>query len=114
MAKEWPDSATFWRDKRVIVTGGSGFLGSFSELVNLGSAFEISIKDLTETIARLTGFEGRIVWDTSKPNGQPRRKLDVSRAREWFGFESQTSFADGLRRTIDWYATTGGAAGGGQ
>ena len=53
-----------------------------SEPVNLGSAFEISIKDLPETIARLTGFEGSIVWDTSKPNGQPRRKLDVSRAQE--------------------------------
>ncbi|MBX7234895.1 MAG: GDP-L-fucose synthase [Caldilineales bacterium] len=74
-----------------------------SDPVNLGSAFEISIKDLTETIARLTGFAGRIVWDTSKPNGQPWRKLDVSRARERFGFESQTSFDDGLRRTIEWY-----------
>jgi GDP-L-fucose synthase len=63
-----------------------------------------SIKDLLETIARLTGFEGRIVWDTSKPNGQPRRKLDVSRAREWFGFENQTPFDDGLRRTIEWYS----------
>jgi nucleoside-diphosphate-sugar epimerase len=58
---------------------------------------------LTETIARLTGFEGRIVWDTSKPNGQPRRKLDVSRAREWFGFEANTRFEGGLRRTIEWY-----------
>jgi GDP-L-fucose synthase len=75
-----------------------------SEPVNIGSAFEISIKDLLETIARLTGFEGRIVWDTSKPNGQPRRKLDVSRAREWFGFENQTPFDDGLRRTIEWYS----------
>ena len=72
---------------------------------SLGSSFEISIKDLTETIARLTGFEGRISWDTTKPNGQPRRKLDVSRAREWFGFESQTSFDDGLQRTIEWYLT---------
>jgi GDP-L-fucose synthase len=74
-----------------------------SEPVNLGSAFEISIKDLLETIVRLTGFEGEIVWDTSKPNGQPRRKLDVTRAREWFGFESWTSFEDGLRETIEWY-----------
>ncbi len=78
-----------------------------SDPVNIGSAFEISIKDLLETIARLTGFDGRIVWDTSKPNGQPRRKLDVSRAREWFGFESQTPFDDGLRRTIEWYLTVG-------
>ena len=60
-----------------------------SEPVNLGSAFEISIKDLVEMIARLTGFKGRIVWDTSKPNGQPRRKLATTRAKERFGFESQ-------------------------
>ena len=72
--------------------------------VNLGSAFEISIKDLVGTIARLTGFEGRLVWDSSRPNGQPRRKLDVSRAEAAFGFRSSTSFDDGLRRTIDWYA----------
>lgn len=71
--------------------------------VNLGSSYEISIRDLTETIARLTGFTGQIVWDPSKPNGQPRRKLDITRARELFGFESQTSFEEGLRRTISWY-----------
>jgi GDP-L-fucose synthase len=71
--------------------------------VNLGSAFEISIKDLTETIARLTGFEGEIRWDTSKPNGQPRRKLDVSRAEQEFGFRSRTSFDEGLKHTIEWY-----------
>lgn len=71
--------------------------------VNLGSSYEISIKDLTELIARLTGFKGSIVWDTSKPNGQPRRKLDVSRARERFGFEARTTFEDGLRQTIEWY-----------
>ena len=76
-----------------------------SDPVNLGSSFEISIKDLTETIAHLTGFEGTIVWDTSKPNGQPRRKLDVSRAQERFGFEARTSFEEGLRRTIAWYLT---------
>jgi GDP-L-fucose synthase len=74
-----------------------------SEPVNIGSAFEISIKDLTETIARLTGFTGRISWDTSKPNGQPRRKLDTSRAKERFGFVSHTSFEEGLRKTIAWY-----------
>ncbi|MEI6181152.1 MAG: GDP-L-fucose synthase [Chloroflexales bacterium] len=77
-----------------------------SEPVNLGSAFEISIKDLTETIARLTGFAGQIVWDTSKPNGQPRRKLDISRAKARFGFEAHTSFEAGLRKTIDWYEQT--------
>ncbi len=74
-----------------------------SEPVNLGSNFEISIKELLGIIARLTGFKGKILWDTSKPNGQPRRKLDVSRAKEWFGFEATTSFEDGLKRTIDWY-----------
>jgi GDP-L-fucose synthase len=73
--------------------------------VNLGSAFEISIKDLAETIANLTGFRGRLAWDTTKPNGQPRRKLDTSKARTGFGFESTTSFETGLRRTIEWYRT---------
>ena len=74
-----------------------------SEPVNLGSGMEISIKDLAETIGRLTGFEGEIVWDTTKPNGQPRRALDVSRAREKFGFEAQMSFEEGLCRTIEWF-----------
>ncbi len=73
------------------------------EPVNLGAGMEISIKDLAETIARLTGFEGRLVWDTSKPNGQPRRALDVSRAEKFFGFRAQMSFEEGLRRTIDWF-----------
>jgi len=75
-----------------------------SEPVNIGSSFEISIKDLTETIARLTGFTGGIRWDTTKPNGQPRRKLDTTRAREAFGFEAKTDFEEGLKRTIEWYA----------
>jgi len=74
-----------------------------SDPVNLGSSFEISIKDLTELIARLTGFEGRVRWDTSKPNGQPRRKLDTTRAKEYFGFSARTNFEDGLRKTIEWY-----------
>jgi GDP-L-fucose synthase len=74
-----------------------------SDPVNLGSSFEISIKDLTELIARLTGFEGRVRWDTSKPNGQPRRKLDTTRAKEYFGFSARTNFEDGLRKTINWY-----------
>jgi GDP-L-fucose synthase len=74
-----------------------------SEPVNLGSAFEISIKDLTETIAKVTGFKGEIRWDTSKPNGQPRRKLDTSRAEKEFGFRSTTTFDDGIRETIRWY-----------
>ena len=71
--------------------------------VNLGSSYEISIRDLLQTIARLTNFQGRIVWDTTKPNGQPRRKLDVSRAQAGFGFTAQTPFEEGLQRTIDWY-----------
>lgn len=74
-----------------------------SDPVNLGSVFEISIKDLVETITRLTGFEGRLVWDTSQPNGQPRRKLDTRRAEREFGFMSKTSFEEGLLRTIEWY-----------
>jgi GDP-L-fucose synthase len=75
--------------------------------VNIGSAFEISIKELLETIAQVTGFTGEIRWDTSKPNGQPRRKLDTSRARALFGFTAQTSFAIGLRQTVDWYLQQG-------
>lgn len=74
------------------------------EPVNLGSGMEISIRDLATLIARLVGFEGEIRWDTSKPNGQPRRALDVSRAEQEFGFRAATGFEEGLRRTIDWYA----------
>ena len=74
-----------------------------SEPVNLGSGYEIRIKDLAELIARLTGFSGRLVWDTSKPNGQPRRALDVSRAEQFFGFRARMPFEEGLRRTIEWY-----------
>jgi GDP-L-fucose synthase len=74
-----------------------------SEPVNLGAGMEISIKDLAELIGKLTGFEGEIIWDTSKPNGQPRRGLDVSRAKEYFGFEAQMTFEEGLRRTIEWF-----------
>ncbi|MGI5837954.1 MAG: NAD-dependent epimerase/dehydratase family protein, partial [Chloroflexota bacterium] len=74
-----------------------------SEPINLGSAFEISIRDLAQIIAEEVGFTGHIVWDTSKPNGQPRRKLDISRAEQWFGFRAQIDFRAGLRRTIDWY-----------
>ena len=73
------------------------------EPVNLGSGMEISIKDLVELIARLTGFEGRLIWDASKPNGQPRRRLSVERAEREFGFKAQVDFEEGLRRTIDWY-----------
>ena len=73
------------------------------EPVNLGTGDEISIRELAEVIGAETGFGGEIVWDTSKPNGQPRRKLDVSRAEQLFGFRARTSFRDGLQRTIEWY-----------
>jgi GDP-L-fucose synthase len=71
--------------------------------VNLGAGFEISIKDLVELIARLTGFKGKIIWDTSKPDGQPRRMLDTTRAFKEFGFKAKTPFEVGLRKTIEWY-----------
>jgi len=74
-----------------------------SEPVNLGSGMEISIKDLVELIVKLTGFEGRVVWDKSKPDGQPRRALDVNRAKEYFGFQAKTPFEEGLRNTIDYF-----------
>lgn len=74
-----------------------------SEPVNLGSGMEISIKDLVELIVTLTGFEGKIIWDKTKPDGQPRRALDVKRARDLFGFEAQTPFEEGLRNTIEYF-----------
>jgi GDP-L-fucose synthase len=77
------------------------------EPVNLGSGVEISIKDLATIICRLTGFKGKIVWDASQPDGQPRRALDVQRAERFFGFRAKTNFEDGLRRTIEWYMAKG-------
>lgn len=71
--------------------------------VNLGAGNEIRIADLVPMIAELTGFRGRIVWDASKPDGQPRRSLDTTRARERFGFRARTDFREGLKRTIEWY-----------
>ncbi|HEY1803086.1 MAG TPA: GDP-L-fucose synthase [Terracidiphilus sp.] len=79
-----------------------------SDPVNLGSGMEISIRELAITIAEMTGFNGQIVWDTNQPNGQPRRRLDVSVAEREFGFKSATSFEVGLRKTIDWYLTKQG------
>ena len=73
------------------------------EPINLGSDMEISIKDLTELICKLMDFKGEIRWDTTKPDGQPRRCLDVSRAKKEFGFTAKTNFEQGLKRTIDWY-----------
>lgn len=77
--------------------------------VNLGSAYEISIRDLMEAVAQATGFAGEIRWDVGKPNGQPRRKLDTTRARELFGFEAKRPFVEGLRETVAWYETAGGS-----
>ncbi len=74
-----------------------------TEPVNIGAGFEITIKELVRKIAEMTGFKGEIHWDKSKPDGQPRRRLDVSRAKECFGFEAKTTFEDGLRETIKWY-----------
>jgi GDP-L-fucose synthase len=76
--------------------------------INIGAGFEISIKDLVQLIAKLAGFKGRIIWDSTKPDGQPRRKLDVSRAEEEFGFRAKTGFEEGLRKTIDWYISAKG------
>jgi GDP-L-fucose synthase len=72
--------------------------------VNLGATGEVSIKELAELVAGLTGFQGRLAWDTSMPDGQPRRKLDVERARREFGFSAEVDLREGLRRTIDWYS----------
>lgn len=74
--------------------------------INIGAGFEISIKELVELIAKLTAFKGEILWDASKPGGQPRRKLDISRAEQEFGFRAKKSFEEGLRKTIDWHLST--------
>ena len=74
-----------------------------SQPVNIGSGSEISIRELAVKIAALTKFEGKLVWDTSKPNGQHRRKLDTSRALARFGFQSKVGFDQGLKETLDWY-----------
>jgi GDP-L-fucose synthase len=84
-----------------IVLGAERYDGA--EPINLGVGHEITIRDLVGLIVRLTRFDGEVRWDISKPDGQPRRALDTSRARELFGFEAMTSFEDGLRRTIEWY-----------
>lgn len=78
-----------------------------SEPVNLGSGSEISIKNLLELIARIMDYQGEIRWDTSKPDGQPRRMLDTARAEREFGFKAKTKFEEGLKKTIDWYIATG-------
>jgi GDP-L-fucose synthase len=74
-----------------------------SDAINIGAGFEIKIKDLAELIKKIAGYKGGIVWDTTKPDGQPRRRLDVEKAKKEFGFEAKTKFEEGLKRTIDWY-----------
>lgn len=80
-----------------------------SDPVNIGTGFETSIRELVEKIAGLVGFRGEIVWDRSQPNGQPRRHLDTTRAEQKFGFKARVPLDEGLRRTIEWYATSAGA-----
>jgi len=80
-----------------------------SEPVNLGAGMEISIKELVDLIVKLSGFKGRITWDTTKPDGQPRRCLDTSRAKREFGFKAGMDFEEGLKRTIEWYNRSVGA-----
>ena len=77
-----------------------------SDPVNIGAGFEICIKDLVGLIVKLTGFKGKIIWDNSQPDGQPRRCLDTTRAEKEFGFKAKTPFEDGLKKTIDWYLAT--------
>ncbi|GAG29011.1 unnamed protein product [marine sediment metagenome] len=74
-----------------------------AEPVNIGAGFEITIKELAEKIVKLTDFDGELRWDPSKPDGQPRRCLDVSQAKKLFGFEAKTTFEEGLKATIEWY-----------
>jgi len=113
-ARDGGETVTLWGDgsptreflfvedcARAIVLAAEKYDGS--EPVNLGAGWEISMKELAATIAKHVGYVGEIVWDTTKPNGQPRRKLDVSRAKEYFGFEAQILFDEGLRRTVEWW-----------
>ncbi len=93
---------------RAIVMAAERYEGS--EPVNIGSSEEISIKDLVDLIVELTGFKGKVVWDKTKPDGQPRRKLNVERAQKEFGFRSSTPFRDGLRETIHWYESVASAS----
>lgn len=90
---------------RAIVMATEKFNGE--QPVNLGTSHEITIRDLVELIARLSGYQGKVVWDTSKPDGQPRRKLDTTRAKQLFGFEPEMDLEAGLRKTIEWWEAQG-------
>jgi GDP-L-fucose synthase len=111
---ESPDEIVLWgdgtpsREYLYVEDCAEGFLLAAErydgpEPVNLGTGVETTIRETAELVAELVGFEGRIVWDTSMPNGQPRRSLDASRAKELFGFEARTPLREGLERTIAWY-----------
>ena len=90
-----------WRESSDFVLNQEQYDGA--EPVNVGTGTEIAIRDLAKLVAEVTGFDGEIVWDTSKPNGQPRRRLEVSRAEELFGFRARTPLREGLERTVAWY-----------
>ncbi|HEX9878717.1 MAG TPA: GDP-L-fucose synthase [Candidatus Binatia bacterium] len=92
---------------RALVSAAESYDGR--DPVNVGTGLEISIKELVELIAEVTGFGGRVVWDRSKPNGQPRRSVDTRRALEAFGFQAAMNFRDGLRRTVEWYKSHQGS-----
>jgi GDP-L-fucose synthase len=111
---EGNDTVTLWgtgspsREFLYVTDAAAGIVAATErydgeEPVNLGNGQEVPIKQLAETISRLVGFEGDIVWDTSRPDGQPRRALDVTRAREYFGWQAQVDFEQGLRETIEWW-----------
>src|SRR5581483_279629 len=111
---ESPDEVVLWgdgsptREYLYVEDCAEGFLLAAerydgADPVNLGTGVETTIRETAELVAELTAFTGEIVWDTSMPNGQPRRSLDPSRARELFGFEARTSLRQGLERTIAWY-----------
>lgn len=102
----WGDGSPT-RDFLYVRDAAKGIVQSLSceheQPINLGSGQEVSIKDLFNTIADILNFEGKVVWDTSKPNGQPKRLLDITRAKEWFNFDPQVKFKEGLEQTIEWY-----------
>lgn len=93
------------KNKKILITGAHGFLGKniVEQLLNIGCGEEITIKKLVELVTQIIGFTGLIKWDETKPDGQPRRKLDTEKARKEFGFIAKTPFEKGLIAEIDWY-----------
>jgi len=97
-------SAPIGRGKRVAIEGTVKIQNLTPRpSVNLGAGFEITIKDLVELIAKFTGFSGKVIWDTSKSDGQRRRMLDTTKAFTEFGFKAKTGFEEGLKKAIEWY-----------